>query len=235
MPELPLSQPPLWDAAAEQSPKRVRLRSKTTVPPGAEMNQSNASSFPPPTGYEAMGPRESSGAWPCSPTRDALRDIGVLWRRFDAAAFEEMDKPAKYWTVYNRFRYWAKSQETRSAGPSESPPARPEGSDGLRSPFSELSRKNKAALMDEFARSTRAPECILAYIASKWNASYKGRNLYLDAATVFLTYQGAWGLFPLEHLTKDLSEEAVSCALRERAQLQDAWKAFLRFAHGICQ
>ena len=102
-------------------------------------------------------------------------------------------------------------------------------------PSRSFGQKGKAVCMEHFAQRTRAPQAVVDYIRCKWGGPGKGRKLWLDGNTVFPTCQGPWGLHPLEHLTKDVPEAAVVCALRERAPVQEDWKICGRFVHGVCQ
>ncbi len=228
---LPLSQDVFSGDADGVSPKRVRLTRKTSATPRVAGEQSDQSAA---AVHAGPGPSQRAEAGTHSQVvarADSQVARRTPWHNFDARDFEDMQSEHKYHFVYNRFRQWLSELDAdsfaRIEGMSHFAPDRVRLAQDR---FKNVSASDKPLWLSAFATHTSAPEEVLAFIATQWRGRLKGKGKpWLDSSTAFFTWQGDWGVVPLDDIPLDGTEEEVVAGLRSRPAVLQLWKELCAF------
>ena len=103
-----------------------------------------------------------------------------------------------------------------------------------RKDWSVLNKRQKNLIVRHFLLFSQAPPWVARYGESQWpvNPSEGKQKLVLQAQTALLTYQGDWGVFPLDPnvVGADATPDQLSEHVRQMAEVQLLWKHFLAFS-----
>ena len=156
----------------------------------------------------------------------------ATWGTLDEATFHFLEHRGKYRAVYNKFWWWWQHS------PSWVPTVPAFCTEELwalgRKDWSGLHKRQKNSIVRHFLLFSQAPPWVARYGESQWpvNPSEGKPKLVLQAQTALLTYQGDWGVFPLDPTVvgADATPDQLSEHVRQMAEVQVLWKLFLAFS-----
>ena len=184
--------------------------------------------------------RPSPGMVPLSPSPTAVPVAPLpvslsIWATLGEATFHNHEHRGKYRAVYNKFWWWW--QHRPSWAPTVPVFCTKELWAFGRQDFSGLNKRLKNSIVRHFLLFSRAPPWVLKFSESQWpvNPSEAKPKLVLQAQTALLTYQGDWGVFPLDLtvLAADPSADQLSEHVRKMADVQLLWRHFLAFTETV--
>ena len=100
--------------------------------------------------------------------------------------------------------------------------------------FQLLSSAVKAELVRGFLEATCAPDWARDWAASRWHLASGGKAPKLHAKTALLTYQGDYGLVPVEKYLPLVCVDTTCSQMRADPMLQQLWADLVTFSQWLC-
>ena len=160
-------------------------------------------------------------------------DAVDMWQHLTLDAFAKMEPRARYFKVFNKFRWWcARLRETsHDAGTMEDQPAKVQRMFRVYKNFRSSSPEEKRKALLFWALTAQAPRHIVEFIEAQYPemAPDAGGGFYLYARSVLFTWQGSWGLFTSAGVDPGASWRQVVLALLQNSDFQALWSSFREF------